>query len=189
FCWQGNEIPQGFSYQSLESSIDIKFNDPYWHNTNFLGFAFCVVFEFDEQPDYNHTYLRIHCQYHFKTKKGASQKFSWTHENDKEFEDDIIELLDEWDNVFVYYSYEDYHEHNDATWASFKFYIEEVNRKSLATVGNYEVKKCGICMLYSHDEKELPMRKRRKYGLSGRMVRPHHGRADENVKSRFFFSD
>ncbi|KAK0601651.1 hypothetical protein LWI29_026092 [Acer saccharum] len=44
----GNKIPEWFSYQSLESSINIKVLRNDLVNSKFMGFAICVVFGVDE---------------------------------------------------------------------------------------------------------------------------------------------
>ncbi|PON46053.1 TIR-NBS-LRR-like protein [Trema orientale] len=162
FCCQGDEVPQWFSYQSTESSIDVGFS-PRWHNTHFLCFALCVVFKFENSgSNYDHNNkMRCCCEYHFKTTSRESRKFHWSFMwNHSDFEKDMSSILDGSNHMFVHFLHdEDYRNYKDATLASFKFYLESVDGETRGTVGNYKLEKCGIRPLYLQDAKELIRRR------------------------------
>ena len=168
FCCQRDEIPQWFNYRSMGSSIDIKFSPHCHNNTSLLGFALCIVFEYERRDTFGyHNYrMRFRCVHDYKIPYGNSRRHRWTWENQVLM--DIGHRLDESDHMFMQY-FRDYDIYYDATEASFEFYLEAVDCNTSVILGKFKVKKCGVCMLYRQDADVFI---RREHGFSD-VEEPH----------------
>ncbi|XP_062082753.1 disease resistance protein RUN1-like isoform X1 [Humulus lupulus] len=148
-CCPGNELPEIFLDQSEGSSIDV-YLFPSSYNSNFIGFAFCVVIEFQHYCfDINR--LNFQCEYHFKTNNGESNKRNWSlHLPDNTSRFVEIGILNS-DHMFMGFINEEYDEYFGANpiifQVSFKFHLEQHDWEELVNVGKCKVKKCGIQVL------------------------------------------
>lgn len=146
-CCPGNEIQKWFSYQTAGPSINIKLS-PQWHNTNFLGFALCVVAAFEDcclEGD-----LNFQCHSHFKTAYGESREFEsrlrgWGWYN--EGKTGIINS----DHMFLWYDYRIYCKsatEDIFTEVSFDFYPLDAFKRP---INSCQVKNCGIRLFHVQD--------------------------------------
>ncbi|XP_062076341.1 disease resistance protein RPV1-like [Humulus lupulus] len=153
-CCPGNKIIGWFSEQTEGSSININlFSD--WHGADFLGFAFCIVVEF-EHYGFDLNSLNCRCEYVFKIGNGESHRWSWNSQRLEKAKGGEIEIkFLSSDHMFLGYIDEDYSDCVDAIEVSFDFYLEQNDWEELFNVGKYRVKECGIRMLYLHHAVEL----------------------------------
>ncbi|PON37240.1 TIR-NBS-LRR-like protein [Parasponia andersonii] len=153
-CCPGHKILEWFDYQCDGSSMDINLS-PHWHYTNyFLGFAFCIVVEFENYCiDLNR--LNYRCEYHFKTYNGESRKCSWSFQRPENVKGELEIIILSSDHMFMGYIPADYQDYCDAMEVSFEFYLEQNDWEALVNVGNSRVKKCGIRMLDLLDAQEF----------------------------------
>ncbi|PON46057.1 TIR-NBS-LRR-like protein [Trema orientale] len=145
FCYSGNKIPYWFPIQSMEPLISVDLSP--LRKTNFLGFALCMVVNFDRcftGPDK----LELDCECHFKTScDEISHKYHWTlprgDEARSDHDDSKLEktILDRSSNLVVFI----WHCHRSDCSISGHATIE------FATFGNHIVKKCGIRPLFRQD--------------------------------------
>ena len=160
---QGNEIPKWFNHQTEGSSIHIKL-PPHWFNTNFLGFAVCIVVAFEGYTgDWG---LHFRCETHFKADSGESHESScrlygwgWGKSRTRVVDSEHVLL---WYDLRLYL--------NAANWsktsveASFDFYpvddVEETNRFEPVNFCNVKVNKCGVSLLYAQVEDTKTKRRR-----------------------------
>lgn len=159
FC-PGNQIPEWFNHQTEGSSIHVKL-PPHWFNTNFLGFAVCIVVVFD---DYTGDWgLQFHCDTHFKTEWGESHASScrlygwgWGKSRTRVVNSEHLLL---WYDLRLYLNAAKVK--GGANWsnasadASFDFYpvddAHETNKFEPVNFCNVKVKKCGVSLLYAQD--------------------------------------
>ncbi|PON42393.1 TIR-NBS-LRR-like protein [Trema orientale] len=151
-CCPGHEILEWFDYQCDGSSIDISLSP---HYTSFLGFAFCIVVEFEHYCiDLNR--LNYRCEYHFKTYNiGESRKCSWSFQRPENVKGELEIIILSSDHMFMGYIPADYQDYCDAMEVSFEFYLEQNDWEALVNIGNSRVKKCGIHMLDLLDAEEF----------------------------------
>ncbi|XP_060667814.1 disease resistance-like protein DSC1 [Ziziphus jujuba] len=78
-CYPGSEIPKWFMYQTAGPSVNIKLPLHWFNDNNFLGFAICIVANFDgdddKDKDENMANSYLKCGIHFKTSCGESHRF------------------------------------------------------------------------------------------------------------------
>lgn len=130
----------------MGSSVHVKLS-PHWRNSNFLGFALCVVAEPFSEHNF-HAHIHFRCESNFRDKNGKTHTFNcflrgYSQEDD---ENTTIILINS-AHMFLWYGYGLYlHELDDTfTEASFDFYpIDSWDRK----VDSCQVQKCGIHLLY-----------------------------------------
>ncbi|PON97908.1 TIR-NBS-LRR-like protein [Trema orientale] len=151
FCYSGNKIPQWFTYQSMGPSVHVNFS-PLRHNTSFIGFALCIIVDFDQRFS-DPEYLDLGFKYHFKPSY-LSRKYDWTLQtphnahSDSNLENNILDWSS--DHVFVWHLYEDDYYYRNATGCFFEFNLGQSSASS-----KHEVKQCGIRMLFRQEAKEL----------------------------------
>ncbi|PON51556.1 TIR-NBS-LRR-like protein [Parasponia andersonii] len=144
FFYSGNKIPHWFPIRSMEPLISVDLSP--LRQTNFIGFALCMVVNFDRcfsDPDK----LELECECHFKTSYDeVSHKYHWTLprgddarsvHDDSNLEKTILDRSS--DLVFVW------HCHRSDCSISGHATIE------FATFGNHIVKQCGIRPLFRQD--------------------------------------
>uniref|UniRef100_A0A2C9U430 ADP-ribosyl cyclase/cyclic ADP-ribose hydrolase n=1 Tax=Manihot esculenta TaxID=3983 RepID=A0A2C9U430_MANES len=163
----GSEIPEWFSYQSSGSSMDVLF-PPYCFNSLFLGFAFCVVLDFEDPTVLVHTEgdcFCFTCECHFKNadvKKGGMTEKCFDRWDDRfMFFLEPFEAVSESDHLFLFYCKKNYFRRNLNEWlierccnvmeASFEFKSEFQHSHANDKV-KLKVKMCGLQLLYSRDE-------------------------------------
>ncbi|KAJ7951584.1 Disease resistance protein (TIR-NBS-LRR class) family [Quillaja saponaria] len=141
-CFPGNEIPDLFSHRAEGSCLTMKVS-PGWCNDRFLGFALCVVTEFKGRALVD---FRLQCG--LKINDGNIRKYNspclWY---GTRFVDSHHTLL--WyDHVFHHQTMKEIKNGNRIDEISFDFY--SINDHDF--VYSWEVTKCGICLLYAHEE-------------------------------------
>ncbi|GMN64266.1 hypothetical protein TIFTF001_033330 [Ficus carica] len=134
-CCPGNKIPMWFTHQLESTSINIRLS-PDWKNTNFLGFALCVVVSNGKMS------LNLWCEANFKTNNGESYEFSWDLNDNRR----TAFLDSNSSNLFMWYKPENYHNCLDTADVSFCFFAGSRENK---------VRACGVRPLYLQDAKEL----------------------------------
>lgn len=124
-----------------------------------MGFAICAVVSFEDHHS-NCNYPIFSCEFNFKTKSNEYNEFEWSFYDDRchfsgENQNDTILKSD---HVLMCYelSYHDenYNDYVDATKASFEFFLKEYDA-DYNVVNSFEVKKCGIRLLYLQDAEEF----------------------------------
>ncbi|XP_068319310.1 disease resistance protein RUN1-like isoform X2 [Pyrus communis] len=172
----GNEIPNWFCHQNEGSSITIKLPRN-WYCTDFLGFALSVVL--DRQlyygdmmlgcscnflgfalsvvlpPQFYHTDPMFGCSCNFKTNSGESHKTIYPSHYPFNEKGGVV-AYSEFNHVFVWYSAFALGEganlnrsnsfYKLVTGACFEFNAMDAYR-----LRRFEVKKCGISLLYAED--------------------------------------
>ncbi|KAF4377977.1 hypothetical protein G4B88_004584, partial [Cannabis sativa] len=144
-----NELVELCLNQSEGSSIDIYLS-PFSYNSNFTGFYFCVIIEFDNYCfDINR--LSFECEYHFENNNGESNKRSWSFRTTAKNTSTVTEIgILNSDHMFMGFIHEEYDENLASCpilQVSFKFHLQQHDWEEVVNVGNYKVKKCGICPL------------------------------------------
>ncbi|KAI9187091.1 hypothetical protein LWI28_024284 [Acer negundo] len=150
-CFPGSEVPELFSFQSMESVITVELPTD-WFNDNFVGFALCAIVEFqDHKIDVQE--LKIFCK--CKLKSGD------------EYEDVCSGTLDAFADLrhgtryigsddLVYMGFDNRMypcDIGDNSEASFQFYIgPHYNGKRRE---DCKLKKCGVRLMYSQDHGEF----------------------------------
>ncbi|PON79156.1 LRR domain containing protein [Trema orientale] len=148
----GNKIPKWFTYQSRVSSINIKL-PPHWHNDYFMGFAFCVVVAFDGFH-FDGKNLRLDSHMHFKTGSGESH-YVFNRFNDYWRGDILVKgnTIFNSSHLFMWHRFQNYYGSIDAEEVSIFFDIRVCEWER--PIGHFEIKKCGIRLLYFQDGEEL----------------------------------
>ncbi|XP_062079957.1 disease resistance protein RPV1-like [Humulus lupulus] len=160
FCYSGNAIPRWFTYQSVGSSIEVNLVPSSDNYFSFLGFAICIVVDFDPCTS-NPDVVDLNCEYHFRSNDGQSSKFcsipptqKATHDSDGDSNVDNNDILDcSSGTVFISYLY------RKGIWrflskvdkAFFEFYFGE----SKDSIGKGRIKQCGVRLVYRQDAKEF----------------------------------
>ncbi|CAN6555691.1 unnamed protein product [Malus baccata var. baccata] len=135
--WPGSEIPEWFSHQSVGHSINVELPPP--SCTNWLGIAFCVVFQ---DPTQNLANPAAPCHYdYFNIQFLGDCLLRWDCK--------IGSLVSEHIWVF-YFSHECCH-HEQFLFETCLYDIEGGKQKA----GFNSVKKCGARLVYKQDLKEL----------------------------------
>ncbi|GMN49621.1 hypothetical protein TIFTF001_018778 [Ficus carica] len=152
-CCPGSYVPWWCIYKSMGSSIHLRLADPYWH-TEFLGFAFCFVVEF-EHYCFDLKHLNYRCEYDLKTNSGESRRFSWSFQRPENAEvvTDLKSINS--DHMFMGYLRDDYRDYCDVVEVSFEFFLEQLDSEAFANNGKYKVKRCGIRTLYLQDAEDF----------------------------------
>ncbi|XP_062082861.1 disease resistance protein RUN1-like isoform X1 [Humulus lupulus] len=152
-CCPGNEFADFFDNVSKGSSVDVNLC-PQSYNSNFLGYVFCVLIEFDHYCFDNINRLNFRCEYNYKTNNGESNKRSWSiHIPENKYAFVEIGILNS-DHMFMGCILEEYDEHLNANAlqiVSFDFHLVQHDWEALVNVGKYRVKKCGVHMLNLDD--------------------------------------
>ena len=133
-CFPGDEIPEWFNFQCEGSLINMNLDEG-WCNDNFKGFALCVVFSRKARSYYEEADLI--CEMCFKTEDGEPHtKTQWCIKR---------HMGADKCHVVLRFSIDvDYNDVSSAVHVSFEFQSER-------NVENYDVKRCGIRMLYIND--------------------------------------
>ncbi|KAL5778667.1 hypothetical protein ACOSQ2_009404 [Xanthoceras sorbifolium] len=69
-CFPGRDTPSWFSYQSFGSSVNIQLPLDSWGNRKLVGFALCVVLEFEERLIDYECDVCVNCKCYYKIKYG-----------------------------------------------------------------------------------------------------------------------
>ncbi|XP_062079253.1 disease resistance protein Roq1-like [Humulus lupulus] len=160
FSYSGNAIPLWFTNQSVGSSIEVNLVPSSDNYFSFLGFALCIVVDFDPSTS-NPGVEDLSCEYIFKMSDGQSSKLcstlprqKATFDSDGDSNVDNNDILD-WSsgNVFIWYLYQkdNWNYLSGVDKASFEFYFGESND----SIGKERIKQCGIRLVYRQDAKEF----------------------------------
>lgn len=166
-CYPGDEIPKWFNYKSKGPSMTIKL-PPDWLNNKFHGFATCFTAAF--KGIYSpYQSLAIDCHLHLKTIHGQSLGNvcyfpKWIFST-KDFTDGMVEKGSEIassDHVFIICGHckaevlKKRFNCSDAIEASFNFQASVIAQQyRLYGPMDFEVKKCGVRMLYREESKKF----------------------------------
>lgn len=163
-CFPGDKIPEWFEHQTAGHEINVEIDrQADWCNSNFLGFAFCVVVEFQDVS--SDTDFQLHCQSECIFSNGNTNKrsHSWTwHWNYLQGKSTINSS-----HIFVFHYYcsetywnfptceassststlTTYYYNNPSATFSFR----PKDSKGHVTSWNCEVQGCGVRLLSTHD--------------------------------------
>ncbi|XVE78616.1 hypothetical protein DITRI_Ditri13aG0160500 [Diplodiscus trichospermus] len=139
-CYPGNEISEKFEFQSTNSLITLKLR-PDWYSSRFLGFALCVVVDFNNKHEHENVW--INCFYKLTTKTGDfSSRSCWnwrdygyTYDKPSHPKRNHVHLLFD-DSMFK----EDKHYEE----ASFEFFAGVDYNEHCC----FSIKKCGVHVFY-----------------------------------------
>lgn len=137
----GNQIPNWFTHKTVGSSIEVQLS-PTQHNGKLLGFALCVLIEFEKSSDYSSLYS-IQYEYQYETNScqnvtiGASLEIRALMGKY-----DIKNLSIDSDHVALGYRdcSELIQDWNDYSAFTFRFFLYD---------GNCRVKCCGVYPVYA----------------------------------------
>ncbi|XVE78620.1 hypothetical protein DITRI_Ditri13aG0160800 [Diplodiscus trichospermus] len=145
-CYPGNEISEKFEFQSTNSFITLKLR-PDWYSSRFLGFAPCVVVDFNNEHE--HKNVQINCYYKLTTKMGYfSSRSLWNSMTYRYNEPMPMPVLLQRNHVFFLF---------DNLMCREDKHYEEALFEFSAGVGDNEhcccsIKKCGVHVFYIPNE-------------------------------------
>ncbi|XP_070663334.1 disease resistance-like protein DSC1 isoform X2 [Malus domestica] len=151
----GSEIPKWFNNQSVGHSLNVEL--PPLSCTNWLGIAFCLVFQFqgprqNVEPTYWYWIIRLRSG-RFVGHKIRGMLFHWN---------TLCNTSPVLENLWVFYlprkycfPREDYHQDQFLFQITTNFEFERYLIADLEKVKKCEVKKCGARLVYEQDLKEL----------------------------------
>ncbi|XVE78618.1 hypothetical protein DITRI_Ditri13aG0160700 [Diplodiscus trichospermus] len=135
-CYPGNEMSEKFEFQSTNSLITLKLC-PDWCDNRFLGFALCVVVDFNNKHE--HKNVCINCFYNLTTKMGdiSSRRRC-----------DLMSYCEPMhlkrNHVFLLFNNYMFKEDKHYEEASFEFFAAECRNNERC----FSIKKCGVHVFY-----------------------------------------
>ncbi|XP_024022074.1 LOW QUALITY PROTEIN: putative disease resistance protein At4g11170 [Morus notabilis] len=162
-CYPGNEIPKWFRHQDEGISTTMKLPHG-WHNSNFMGFAICIVAPLIPAGAGSNSSKcewreEIRFDLHLKTKYGQIYKYDnnsggdfWIYHDDEEEEAKILSSDISSDHVFMQCVTNSlFNRHPDAMEASFYFKFRVFKNGVLPQNENCDliVKRIGVGLVYA----------------------------------------
>ncbi|XP_024022070.1 disease resistance-like protein DSC1 [Morus notabilis] len=155
-CYPGNEIPKWFRHQDEGISTTMKLPHG-WHNSNFMGYAICIVAHIIPVGAGSHSSKHVEFTFdlHLKTKCGRIHKYDnnsgvdfWIYHDDEEEEAKLTSSDISSDHVFVRCVTNSlFNRHLDAVEASFYFKARVFPRKDENC--DSIVKRIGVGLVYA----------------------------------------
>ncbi|PON83600.1 LRR domain containing protein [Trema orientale] len=173
----GNNISNWFNYQSEGSSLTFKLPSNNWPpSNNFLGFATCFVVASEATYSDPYQCLTVECDLHLKTIHGQIleelDNFLGWNFTTVDFVDDVGSKIVSSDHVFISFSgYEADETSNKKMFGSYFDGIEASFRFQAFIDGwqndhmDFEIKRCGVRMLYSEEPNQELSVTTDEYGL------------------------